>query len=84
MDNSEKLRVILQHWIEHNAGHVAEFEKWQKTMQEDGKENTAASIGDAVLQMDKVTDILAGILAECGGPMGSADHHQHHHHHDHD
>ena len=79
MDNSEKLRVILQHWIEHNAGHVTEFEKWQKTMKEDGKDKVAASIGDAILQMDKVTDILA----DCGGPKDISDHdHHHHHHHD--
>ena len=29
MDNLEKLRILLQHWIEHNGGHVAEFAKWQ-------------------------------------------------------
>ena len=82
MDNSEKLRVILQHWIEHNAGHVIEFEKWQKTMKEDGKGKVAASIGDAILQMDKVTDILTDILTDCGGPKEISDHHHNHHHHD--
>ncbi len=82
MDNSEKLRVILQHWIEHNAGHVTEFEKWQKTMKEDGKDKVSASIGDAILQMDKVTDILTDILADFGGPKDISDHHHHHHHHD--
>ncbi len=80
MDNSEKLRVILQHWIEHNGGHVAEFEKWQKIMNEDGKDSIAVSLGDAISQMDKVSDILAEILAECGGPKEASGHHHHHHH----
>ena len=28
MQNAEKFRVLLEHWIEHNAVHRAEFEKW--------------------------------------------------------
>lgn len=83
MDNLEKLRVILQHWIDHNGGHVNEFEKWQAIMNVEGEEKISASIGDAIEQMDKVSDILAGILTDCGGPMEAGeDHHHHHHHHD--
>ena len=82
MDNTEKLRVILKHWIEHNGGHVAEFEKWQTIMKEEGKANIASSIDNAITQMDKVSEILAEILVDCGGPKESTDHHHHHHHHD--
>ncbi len=83
MDNTEKLRVILQHWIDHNGGHVAEFEKWQTIMKEEGKNTVASSIGDAITQMDKVSEILADILTDCGGSKESTGHHHHHdHHHD--
>ena len=84
MDNSEKLRIILQHWIEHNAGHVAEFEKWQKTMTEDGKEKIADFMGEAIKHMDKVSEALAEALKDCGGPSDSGGEHHHHHHHHHD
>lgn len=82
MDNSEKLRIILQHWIEHNAGHVAEFEKWQKTMTEDGKEKIATLMGEAIRRMDRVSEALAEALKDCGGPSESGGEHHHHHHHD--
>lgn len=28
MNEIEKLRILLPHWIEHNAEHLAEFERW--------------------------------------------------------
>jgi len=49
-------------------------------MSGDGKDDIAASLGEAILQMDKVSDILADILADCGGPKESSGHHHHHHH----
>jgi len=30
IQNVEKYRVLLEHWIEHNAAHGAEFEKWAR------------------------------------------------------
>ncbi len=28
MDDADKLRVLLPHWIEHNGEHAAEFRQW--------------------------------------------------------
>ena len=85
MDNVEKLRVLLQHWIEHNDGHVEEFEKWRKTMAEDGKQVLATHIGDAIAAMATVNEKLTKALTDVGGPPdkgdGDHDHHHHHHHH---
>lgn len=86
MDNVEKLRVMLQHWIEHNKGHVEEFEKWQKTMTEEGKSSVADHITEAVKLMATVNAQLGKALHEVGGPNkseGEAGHHHHgdHHHH---
>ena len=30
MQDVEKFLVLLEHWIEHNVAHGAEFEKWAK------------------------------------------------------
>ena len=79
MENIDKLRVLLQHWIEHNGGHVSEFEKWQTIMSEDDKPSIASAIGEAITQMDKVSEILTDILTECGGPKQDHGHHHHHH-----
>lgn len=82
MENKDKLRVLLKHWIEHNSGHVEEFTKWQKIITE---EQDAATVADALEQameqMDRVSDILQAALDDLGGPLDSADHHHHHHHH---
>lgn len=82
MDNVEKLRIMLQHWIDHNKGHVEEFEKWQKMMAEEGKTHLADHIGSAVAAMAKVNEELVKALNVAGGP-GEDDHHHHDHHHHH-
>ncbi|MBW1635250.1 MAG: hypothetical protein JRJ68_03140 [Deltaproteobacteria bacterium] len=82
MENVEKLRVLLQHWIEHNKGHGEEFAKWQKRMAEDSNKVIADCIGEAIEQMGKVNDQLAKALNEAGGPVektGGGEHHHHHH-----
>lgn len=83
MDNVEKLRVLLQHWIDHNKGHAEDFEKWHVTMSEDGKESIAKHIGEAIATMATVNEQLKKALDEAGGPAkhGEDGHHHHHHHH---
>jgi len=83
MDNVEKLRVMLQHWIEHNKGHVEEFEKWRKTMTEEGQTSVADHITEAVKMMATVNAQLGKALHEVGGPNKSEGDEGHHHHGDH-
>lgn len=28
MDEKKKLSVVIDHWIEHNESHIAEYRKW--------------------------------------------------------
>jgi hypothetical protein len=77
MENVEKLRVMLQHWIEHNMGHVEEFEKWQATMTEDGQPSLAIHIADAIKTMGEVNVQLEKALEEAGGPSEEGHHHHH-------
>lgn len=79
MDNVEKLRVMLQHWIEHNKGHMDEFEKWRGTMSAEGRASLADHIQRTVELMGSVNDELEKALKEAGG----AKQHENHHHHDH-
>lgn len=83
MDNVEKLRIMLQHWIEHNKGHVEEFEKWRETMTTDGQVSLAAQIAEAINTMGVVNNQLEKALEEIGGPKDEDHHHHHHHHHHH-
>ena len=49
MDDKEKLRVLLLHWIEHNDEHKDEFEQWA----EKAKGFGAASIHDDIMEAVK-------------------------------
>lgn len=81
MENTEKLRVLLQHWIDHNEGHAKEFSTWQNLMQEDGKKDLAAHIEAAIKTMDDVNKELGKALDKLGGASSEGGHHHHHHHH---
>ncbi len=82
MENREKLRVLLQHWIDHNGGHVDEFTKWRAIMAEDHNERLADMLDRAVVEMNKVSETLRQTLDIMGGPK-KGDHHDHGHHHHH-
>ena len=47
IEGIEIFRVLLEHWIEHNAAHVAEFEKWARRAGEAGLEETSREISAA-------------------------------------
>lgn len=83
MEGLEKLRILLQHWIDHNKGHAEEYEKWRHVAAHEGGAKLAAHIGGAVEEMAKVNDLLAKALQEAGGPVDADHHHDHHHHHHH-
>lgn len=77
MESIEKLRVLLKHWIDHNGGHVAEFDKWRETMVEEDRESMAEALGMAITQMEEVSATLQAALDEIGGAPESAHHHHH-------
>jgi len=77
---TEKLQVLLPHWIEHNRSHGAEFGKWAATARNEGMSEAAGLIEQAVKVLEGVDSLLSQALAQVGGPAGG--HHHHHHHHD--
>ena len=73
MNEQEKLRVLIPHWIEHNQEHAEEFKRW------------AAEAGDVRVEilsaaeaMARANESLAAALEKLGGAL---DHHHHHNHH---
>ncbi len=68
----DKLRILLPHWIDHNAGHLAEFREWAEKAGE-AKQN----ILDAAAQMEGANCALEAALAQMGGALED----EHHHHH---
>jgi len=77
MKDSEKLRSLIPHWIDHNHEHAAEYLKWAEKA-EQGSDN----IKEAAKALDKVNWALIQALDELGGPI-EYDHPPHHHQHHH-
>lgn len=68
MDTTEKLRMLLPHWIEHNQEHATEFQDYagQSGQVRDRLLAAARLIEEANAELGKA-------LAELGGPLA------HHH-----
>jgi len=69
MDEIEKLRVLLPHWIEHNGEHAGEFRAWAERAGTARDALLAASdlVGEANARLEEA-------LEKLGGPL------EHHHH----
>ncbi len=83
MNQIEKLRVLLPHWMEHNLGHGEECRKWAAIAREEGRETIADHMDEAIKAMNKVNELLDMALHEAGGllPEDEGNHRHHHHHH---
>jgi uncharacterized protein YukE len=68
MNELEKLRVLIPHWIEHNEEHAEEFRRWAKKAGDASNE-----ILKAVQEMAQVNAALSSALEKLGGSM----HHEH-------
>ncbi len=78
MNEIEKLRVLLPHWMEHNSGHEADCRKWSEIARGEGKEEIAKYIDKAITAMELVNELLGKALTEAGGPTKEKHHHHHH------
>ncbi len=66
MTDLQKLRILLPHWIEHNAEHAAEFREWAERARAAGREGVASDIGLAAEEMEWVNGELAAALEKLG------------------
>jgi hypothetical protein len=65
--DEEKLRVLLPHWIEHNAEHAAEFRLWAEKARVAGQEEVAEEIALAAKELGWVNEALSAALEKLGG-----------------
>lgn len=80
MTDMEKLRVILPHWIDHNAGHGQEFATWAETLDSTGEQEVANLLKKAAAYLEQADLALKEALHKAGGSLDSKGGHHHHHH----
>ncbi len=54
MQDVERFRVLLEHWIEHNVAHRAEFEKWAQRARDADLSEVSRSIAAAADGIRKI------------------------------
>jgi hypothetical protein len=64
MNEMEKLRALIPHWIEHNEEHAGEFIRWA-----DQAGEAAVDIRAAAVAMAKVNEALSAAVEKLGGPI---------------
>ncbi len=74
MNEQEKLRVLIPHWIEHNEEHAKEFRRWAETA--GGVVTEILAAADA---MADANESLAAALEKLGGALDPPHHHHHSH-----
>lgn len=83
MNDIEKLRVLLPHWLEHNASHADDYRGWIERARAAGADRVAEHLAAAVEKLEGVNRDLQDALKHLGGPDAIAGHdhlHVHHHH----
>jgi hypothetical protein len=75
MDDVEKLRVLLPHWIEHNGEHVGEF---RESAQRAGPAREALLAAAGLVE--EANARLGEALEQLGGPLERHHHVRHHRH----
>ncbi len=76
MDDTERLRIVLKHLIEHNEGHAEDYQRWIELAKSNNLSHVAELIGEANGHIGKASEALRTALERLGGaPAGSTHHH---------
>jgi hypothetical protein len=66
--DTEKLQMLLSHWLQHNEHHGSEYLKWAEIARQGGHASTAELIEQAVEFLKKSDKSLEKALESVGGP----------------
>ena len=80
MDDLDKIRVLLPHWIEHNIGHGKEFASWADVLALRDRDDLASLLNKAEASIQEADSYLREALEKAGGALEGHGHHHHHHH----
>ena len=62
IDEKDKLKALLNYWVEHNREHSQEFQEWSHKARVLGETEIAEEMLQAVQAMDKAGELLSRSL----------------------
>lgn len=62
MEIGKKIETLLNHWIEHNREHAAEYEKWAIKAKETGLNDVSRALLEAKEEIKKSSEKLRNAL----------------------
>ncbi len=77
MDDIEKLRYQLEHWLEHNEGHVKSYAEWAGRAETMGRDDLAQILKEVALESSMLDELFKRAI-EAAGPAEGTGHHHHH------
>jgi len=83
MDDIQKSKVRLAHWIEHNEDHLKGYEEVAGLLEREGKPTVALKIRKGIESIKAANREFEQALQELSEPGEEAPHHSHGHGHDH-
>ena len=57
----EKLKILVEHWIEHNEEHINKYKEWVEKLKND-REDLAELIAESVELFEKGNEKLSEVL----------------------
>ena len=63
----DKLKILLEYWVKHNAEHTEEFREWAEKSEQSGENEINNDILEAVGYMEKVNERLINALNRIKG-----------------
>jgi hypothetical protein len=78
MNELDKLRALLPHWIEHNQEHAVDYVRWAEVAEDAGRDPATVHIRAAIELVTQANDALQEALDALGGPI-SMEMHGHEH-----
>ena len=79
MDDIEKLRHQLEHWLEHNDGHINSYADWAERAQAMGQTELAGILREIAADSGKLNALFSRAIEIAGPHMHETHDHGHKH-----
>jgi hypothetical protein len=66
MENHEKLRTLLHHWMEHNDEHAETYREWAEKAAATGNQDVAAVLMKLCDETKKLTPLMKEAMDKLG------------------